>query len=1161
MTRILRMVMSGFKSFALKTELIFGEEFNVILGPNGSGKSNVLDALCFVLGKGSSKEMRAERAANLIYNGGKKKEPAKQGEVSIFFDNSEKTFPTEEPFVKITRIVKPTGQSTYKINDKTRTRQQILELLAIAKINPDGYNIILQGDIVRFVEMSTDQRRMVIEEIAGISMYEEKKNRALRELERVEGRINEADIVLKERKTYIDELQKERDQAMKFKDAGTKIKQNKASLLHYQTEEKQKELKEKDALTSSRKKDIDKIQAEITKLKKQVEGKQGVIKGLNDQVEQQGEKEQVKVHKEIEQFKVDIATNKTRIGSCENELQRINQRNDQLHKSLADVEEKIARLEKEKTELAQQESSNKKDQSIVDQKIAKFRTDANLDKAGDIEQDIEKLDNLAEEKQKEIQDLRERQQELMREKDRLEYQLQSVDEKIEKVMNVAAEQKEELARLKEMKQDFKRTTLRLNTLLNEDSSLAAQLANARTKLQAANEDIAKLQAQQASLREKISLGTAVQKIIESKSKFPGIEGTVSELGRVKSEYAMALDVSAGARIKSIVVDNEDTASRCIRYLKQNRFGVASFLPLNRVKAEPAKPFPHAGAKGVIGRAIDLINFDAKYNRVFNYVFANTIVVETIDVARRLGIGRYRMVTLEGDLCEISGAMHGGFRRKESHTGFQQKEVGANIAKYEEKAADLEGVVSHLEIKRKGSDEEITKLRQDKAMMEGEIIKLEKSLHLEEGDLDANKILKKELSEKAMGSDKALMELQNKIGAVNKELAALKMKKNDLRSTITELRNPAKLAELNTFEQKRTELKEQLISIQGEMKNITSQIVSILNPEKENIAKILKQQDKEETRFASEIKDLQARIKTQSAELVKKEKDEKVFYNQFKELFTKRNTASDEMQKLETRIIKKEEEIRSSEHRMNAISLDIARLRAEMAGIEHEAKQYEGVKIVNKPIEQLKKEISNAERMVTGMGNVNMKALEIYETVEREYTELHKKKERLSEEKEDVMVMMNEIETKKKDLFMKTFDQIQEHFQRIFSTLTTKGSAELVLEDPDTVFEGGVRIRVKITGRKFLDIRSLSGGEKTLTALAFIFSIQEYDPASFYVLDEVDAALDKRNSVRLAELVKQYADKAQYIMISHNDNIIAEANILYGASMNEHGMTKVVSLKV
>jgi chromosome segregation protein len=248
--------------------------------------------------------------------------------------------------------------------------------------------------------------------------------------------------------------------------------------------------------------------------------------------------------------------------------------------------------------------------------------------------------------------------------------------------------------------------------------------------------------------------------------------------------------------------------------------------------------------------------------------------------------------------------------------------------------------------------------------------------------------------------------------------------------------------------------------------------------------------------------------------------------------------------------------------MNTLSIEEARVKAELAGVTAEFEQYHGVEIdEKKPDEVLKKEIKDAEKLRENIGSVNMRALEIYESVETEYNTLVGKKEVLVGEKDTIVEFMNEIEGKKKEMFLQTMAVIKENFQEIFSSLSTKGEADLELENPEDPFEGGLNIKVRLTGNKFLDIRSLSGGEKTMTALAFIFAIQEHAPASFYVLDEVDAALDKSNSDKLAKLVHKYSEKAQYVVISHNDNVISEAEVLYGVSMGDHGLSKVVGLKI
>ncbi|MFH1849795.1 MAG: chromosome segregation protein SMC [archaeon] len=1163
MTLIQKIVMRGFKSFALKTELLFGNRFNVILGPNGSGKSNVLDALCFVLGKSSTKGLRAEKSANLIYNGGKSKNPAKDGEVSIFFDNSKQEFPTEDSVIKITRVVKGSGQSVYKINDKTRTRQQILDLMSHANINPDGYNIILQGDIIRFVEMSAIDRRLIVEEIAGISVYEDKKEKALRELNKVEEKLNEAEIIMKERETHLKELKNDRDQALRYKDIDSKKKENKASLLDIQIKARKERIESLTSEIGDNEAKAKNVAEEIGSLRKDIEAKRAEIRQISTEIEEKGEKSQVRLHKEVEQLRVDTATNKTRISSCENEIARMASRKDQLHNTLSELEEKIEKLQSEKNTLDADKESRIRELEKLELRIKGFRKDKGIDSAGDVEKEVDRLEAEAEEQSKGVQKLREEQQNMLREKDQIEYQLRTVDEKIEKVAEIEKAHKSELSSLKKKKQDFRDATLELNKRLTEDSGLAAKLAEARERLLKTREELSALKTRSIGIKESIAGSTAVKKILDMRTKFGGIHNTVSNLGSVSSRYALALEIAAGPRLNSIVVQNDEVAAKCIKFLKTNKLGIATFLPLNKMKAKPIEPevTKLAKANGVVDFAVNLVSYESKFRSVFSYVFGNTLIVQDIDVARRLGIGSARMVTLDGDMCETSGAMHGGFRKR-GGLGFQEKEIVASMDDSEKRVAELEDVVCVYQKKREENEAAIDRLRKEKAELEGEIIKAEKSLHLGSEDLDYSLKLKEELGRKLALVDERLSAVQMKVSSLNKIVAKLKMQKQELRAKISHLRNPTLLAELNTFEQKRDQVKDAINSITGEIKNIAVQIDTILKPELENTHKILKQLEREELSFADEIKALKDKIKVQNKQLAEKEKSEKEFYAKFKQLFTKRNKITDDIQKIEKTIMGREEQARNIEKKTNLLSLDNAKYKAELAGFEEEFKPYAGVKLNrNKSEEQLKKELWQFERTVEQMGAVNMRALEIYERVEEEYGKLIRKKEKLLLEKEDVLGMMGEIESKKKELFLHTFDKIAENFKRIFSSLSTKGDATLYLENPEKPFEEGVRIKVRIAGKKFLDIRSLSGGEKTMTALSFIFSIQEHNPASFYVLDEVDAALDKRNSEKLAKLVAKYSDNAQYIMISHNDSIISEADNLYGVSMNEHTISKVVSLKI
>jgi len=1175
-TKVNKLEIKGFKSFANKTELLFGDNYNCVLGPNGSGKSNVMDALCFVLGKGSSKEMRAEKSSNLIYNGGKLKNPAKEGEVSIFFDNTNKVFPEikddskrkkpqEDKYkdeIKITRIIKENGQSVYKINDKSKTRQEILDLLSFAKVNPDGYNIVLQGEIIRLIEMTPLERRQMLEQIAGLGVYEEKKEKALRELQRVEEKMNEVEIILAERKTHLQELKRDRDQALKFKDLNDKIKSNKATLLDSKIRSKtiERDKLQKDIDDGSGK--INKLTEEVNKLKDIIENKKREIDRINKEIEEKGEKEQVAIHKEVEKLKIELALNNQRVSAIDTELVKINDRKQQLQKSYDDIAEKIERLQISKKDLEGTINAKDKELAQIEQKIKIFLEKNNLDSVQQIDKEIEQIDKDSEKLQEEIQKLREEQQNLLREKDKTEMLLEKIDESIENVLKLEKENKEQLEILKRKKDEFKKITLELNAALSENSSLAAQMENARSKNLSRKEELMKLQAKNSTIRESVAAGVAVQRILEMRETKKGIYGLVSTLGNVQSEYSLALEVAAGARIKSIVVEDDKVAAECIRYLKENKLGVATFLPMNKIRSVSIKPeLRNLKAPGIKGLAIDLITYDPKFEKIFSYVFENTLVVEDVETARKIGVGNYRMVTMSGDLLETSGSMQGGFRAK-TGVGFQEKEVSDGITRLEAEIDDLNRITNNLEQKRLDNEELIERLRNLKSNIDGEIIVMEKSLHLDSSDLDVSKKQKAELKKSVTELDKSLDDIVSKTSEKNRTLAQLKIKKQQLRDKINDLRNPALLAELNAFEQKKNGLKEDMNNYRGEIKNNDAQISNVLSPEKDNITKILKQQDKERMGFEDEKNTLEKKIKDQESSLKEKETVEQKFFAQFKELFNKRNKLSEEISKNENDIFNRQEENRRIEQKNNLVSLQSAELRAQLSGMIEEYKQYDGVELFkDKPESDILKEIAQFEKLIQDIGAVNMRALEVYEKIEKEYKTFIEKKDKILREREDVLVMINEIDSRKKELFMKTYEIIDHNFKVIFSALSSKGEASLELEDKNDPFNGGLLLKVRITGTKFLDIKSLSGGEKTLTAIAFIFAVQEYDPAPFYIFDEVDAALDKKNSEQLALLVKNYAKKAQYIIISHNDGVISEADRLYGVSMNEFGISKVTSLKI
>jgi len=1037
-----------------------------------------------------------------------------------------------------------------------------LELLSAAKINPDGYNIILQGDITRLVEMSSVERRQIIEEIAGIGFYEEKKERALKELQKVEDKLNEAEIVLKERESYLKDLKKDRNQALKYKELSDKVKVFRASFVKLRLDKKQASFDSLEKKSDGHKERLSRLNDRIQKLKGVVQSFKDEIKRINDEIEQKAEVEQIGLQKEIEDIKVDLATHKTRISVCNSEINKIAKRRDLLKSSFEEIVVKIKDLKEKRAGLLAQFESLNESVSNLESTIKKFKEKHNLSDESEIDAQFEAIDKKVEEKQLELQSLREKQQELVREKDKLEFQLMTIDEKIAKVEELESANKKELKRLKKSKDEFKKVALELNDLLNKDSSDAASLADLRNSLQKKREELQKLELKKRSVEEKVSLNIGVKKVLENKSLFGDVYGTIAELGSVDAKFSLALEVAAASKLNSVVVDNEKTAAKAIKFLRKQKLGVATFLPLNKVKSDVLDVKVFRKQKGFLGLALDLVDFDSKFRNAFAHVFGSTIVVDNVDSAQKIGIGKCRMVTLDGDLCERSGAMIGGFRSKRG-SSFREKDVLRSLEKTRIEIADIESGISRLEKVRAGNESKILRLREFKANLEGEIIKQEKSLHIDSEDLESTRQYKEELVKKVKQLDVELRDLDASVHERISELSQLKSDKEKLRARISEIRKPSVLAELNAFEEKKKQLEQDKFKLDAEISNIDVQLRDVLERDKVNVSKLLQDLDSEEKAFVSEIKTLQDAVSSLNSDLLKKQKEQEKFFSLYKGLFEKRNKLNKEINSKESEILSFEEKARKEELAVNSCSIEIARLKAEIATLRAEFEKYEGVELVSGLSEDvLKSKIVSCERSMASIGNVNLRALEIYVAAEKEYKALLDKRSALLRERDDVVNLMNEIEANKAELFVSALDVVNSHFKQIFSKLSPKGDAYLDLENRDSPFEGGLNIRVRIVGDKFMDLRSLSGGEKTLTALAFLFAIQEHEPATFYVLDEVDAALDKVNSEKLAKLIREYCKRAQYIIISHNDSVIAEGDRLYGVSMEQgSGLSKVVSLKV
>ncbi|MEK6952505.1 MAG: AAA family ATPase, partial [Nanoarchaeota archaeon] len=503
MTTIQKIKFHGFKSFAKPIEIEFGNNFNCIIGPNGSGKSNIVDGLTFVLGKRSAKAMRAEKASNLIFNGGKKGSPMKEASVSIYFTNNSKEFPIASEVVKITRLVKQSGQSDYRINDEKRTREQIIDLLSKAGIDSDGFNILLQGDVVSFTEMRSDERRQIIEDVAGISVYEDKKQKALLELEKVDQKINEANLILKERDAHLRNLKKERDQALKFKELEQNIKENKATYLYLQIKEKNEKKEEIVSRIKKHQQNIDSLNKEVQELRTKTDQKRSEVDSINKNIEEKSEIEQVSLQQNIEKIREEILRDETRLENLKIEIQKVNQRSSQLKKDELEIETKIKELNKEKIALEEKQKTLKKEEEAVRKNIQNYKKRHNI-------QDfslMEKIESEIEQLQNSIISLKEQKSSLIIEQDRNNQEINKVKELLDKFSS---------PQVKKKREELEKVERELDSLINNLNVTITQIDSNKEKLEQFKQELSSLRGKKISIADSLSGNQSVNLILNSR---------------------------------------------------------------------------------------------------------------------------------------------------------------------------------------------------------------------------------------------------------------------------------------------------------------------------------------------------------------------------------------------------------------------------------------------------------------------------------------------------------------------------------------------------------------------------------------------------------------------------------------------------------------------
>ena len=1103
----------GFKSFRDKTVIKFPKSFTTIVGPNGSGKSNLTEATCFVLGK--SRGLRANKLTELIFNGGVAGKGAKYAAVSLYLDLDGKQ-------MKITRKISDKGQSSYRLNDKLTTRQKILDL-----VGDNEYNIILQDDVTRVIDMTPRERRQLIDELCGISEYDKKKEKALTELEKVEDKISELNIIMGEKKVYLTELKQERDDAIQYQSLQNELRECEASLIHRNLvnyEEKNKKIAIKtEELEDEKRNVLLKVEEVDTKVSGDVKTLKEMDKEILELKEKSGGARIIGLQSEISLKKSKIRDLNEKLENVKHEIYK---KTDRKVKLGTQIHELTVELEKTgkiltKLNLKIEEKSKQLDPNL-EQKIDEIKTKIydlkfKRDTISEIKRvQTDEIDNLRDKKasiKSQIKDLLWEEQKIAREIDDIAIKHKSDDDEIEKL---------------------KKNKSNMETKLG---NIRKDIENLRIKF-AKNDAELKILEKGAELR-------SVSEIMKLKEKngMSGIYGSVAQLGEVSdSRYELALQVAAGNRLNNIVVENVDIAIQCIANLRNKRVGVATFLPLNKLDPKIDKNLPAYA----IGFARDFIVTGSKFRPVFDQVLGNTLLVKDIESAKSIGMKKYRMVTLDGDLLERSGAMIGGYRHRKKGAGF------LNISHLKKELENIKKRINELE-----KDEEkilgstgliLRKLSILKESIGDEKIRMEQ-LKLKKASLFEKR---NELKEICTGIDKKINELtadmqkkekeikdmQNVIDGCDKSLDKLIQKRAQTNlDKIEELKDEKRDLDVkyNRLDEKIGLMNKQLIELKDEIKILV------------DTKKQTEKQIDETSKLLSELKE----------KLHVEEKKNEGVTNEINRLIDKKSKIEEHIESLGAKKGEFNRELDDIAQKFERLLIERTKIETKLLDLGEEFAKYEGIALIDKGLNGLKSMILEIEDKLNEFGAVNMRAIENYELMKKELAEITDRLGILKKEQQSIFDFMETVERKKQEIFMDAFKIVNENFKEIFSELS-EGEGRLILDNSNEISDAGLLIEASPKGKKILNLDAMSGGEKVLTSSAFLLAIQRYKPSSFYMIDELDAALDKENSLRLANMLKNSG--IQSILITHNDSIIKYADAMIGISMQD-GISQVVGVKL
>lgn len=1179
-----KLEIQGFKSFANKTEIEFKDNITAIVGPNGSGKSNISDAIRWALGEQSAKNLRGGKMEDIIFSGTAKRRALGYAEVTMFFDNTSNHIPLDYNEVAITRRVFRSGESEYYINKSSCRLKDIRALFMDTGIGKDGYSIIGQGKIDEILSNRPEDRRGIFEEAAGIIKYKSKKEESERKLDRTEANlIRIKDLTLEVGKQERN-LEIESKKAKRFTKLYEELKILDVSMY----------INEIDRLNSLKDKayneilEIDKEVSIIQIKKDNIENKFNILKTETQDMDGKIEKTRNKKYDKIqilEKNKNEVSILEEKQGYFTRDLDRLEAEKEELWKSLEDLSNIIIEIESKKKSIKDEYENLYNDYNVKNAELDKIN-ELVSNKEELIESkkdDLIAIYNKASETRSELNGINTFNDNISKRMEQLNNRVIDIQESKNTNINNLSKLSSEKTKIKKNLEEHKI----LVESIEKDRALMEDKYNKTSEKLRLNQ--IKLQGQVSSynLYNSMERGyegyySSVKNLLKAVDKSnelgQGYIGLVADLIRVKDKYEKAIEISLGSSAQNFVMETDLDAKRMIEYLKTHGLGRVTFLPLNTIKGNVLRlNIEQMKKEGVLGLGHNLIEYEEKHKNILEYLLGRTIIIDNLNnglnVSKKYG-HIYRIVTLDGDVLNPGGSLTGGSYNKNATSIISRKNKITKLGKEIDK---LKKIIENME-------EEKTNLKNDLNKLDNNIVSLETTINNINLDLINTSNEQKSIEKEVERLDKELANSNSEIKLLESEsidffrrkkdylemLEGIQEDTNRLKSNIDELTKD--LGEIKELKEEKSrnlmEFKININRIENSLNNIKEkkehshleiESTKALILEKDNLINSLKEQLEEvHTKKTLLLEDIenQEKEKLEIDEILNtllKEKENlmKTFYEE-QEILKNINKTLSQIEKT-----KNKEEISKARYELQLENnhrylMDEYDLTYEL-GIKHK-EEIKNIKETKKRIKILKSEIKS-------IGNVNLGSIEEYTEVKERLDFLTIQQNDLITGKEDLKKVINNMEIEMTNQFVKSFKEINTNFKEVFSMLFNGGNASLVLEDEANILNSGIEINVQPPGKKLQSLSLLSGGEKSLTAVALLFAILKTKPAPFCILDEIDAALDEANINRYTSYLKSINDDTQFILITHRKTTMEIADVLYGVTMEEEGISKLLSVKL